>query len=174
MRVLGPPEIRAVWLDDLGYWAALEGCHRLRACEHLDLEPVVRAVRYQLGMKWADVGMAHDYIAGAITLDQVVDNARAGKEYIIGLGEDRLPRRHEVRRPKPGEIMKYRVKNPINFDFDGVVVGGQVGTIIETERDLVDYVTQGFLEVVEEKKPAPKKTTKERLLAPKRKSKAVD
>lgn len=160
MRELGPPVIRAVWCADRGFWAALEGCHRCRAASKLGLEPIIQPVEYRPGMTWSDVGMTHDYIAGAITLDEVIK--QAGREYVIGFGEDRLPTPDEVRRPKPGEIMKYRIIQPINFDFDGVVVGGAVGTIIETERDLVDYVTTGFLEVVDE----PAKTTKEVLASP--------
>lgn len=155
MRELGPPVIRAVWCEDRGFWAALEGCHRCRAASKLGLEPIIQPMQYTPGMTWSDVGMPYDYIAGAITLDEVI--AQAGQQYVIGYGEDRLPTPDEVPRPKPGETMKYRIIQPINFDFDGVIVGGKVGTIIDTERDLVDYVTGGYIEVVDE----PAKITKE-------------
>jgi hypothetical protein len=158
MQELGPPEIRAVWCEDRGFWAALEGCHRCRAASKLRLEPIIVPIDYAPGMKWKDVGMAHDYIAGAITLDQVIE--QAGREIVIGFGEDALPLLDEVRRPQPGEIMKYRIIQPINFDFGGRVVGG-VGTEFTTEdsgKDMADYVSQGFLEIVDEK---PVKKTKE-------------
>jgi len=158
MRVLGPPKIRAIWCEDRGVWAALEGCHRLHAALELGLEPEIIPVDYEPGMTWADVGMAHDYVAGAISLDKVVEGA--GTFYVIGFGEDKLPMSHEVRRPKPGEIMKYRIVMPINFDFDGNVVGG-VGTEFTSEEatyDVSDYVSMGYIEIVAD----PEKVTKER------------
>jgi hypothetical protein len=158
MKILGPPVIRAIWCEDRGFWAALEGCHRCRAALKLGLDPIIKPIEYREGMTWRDVGMAHDYVAGAITLAKVIE--QAGQEYVIGFGEDRLPTFDEVIKPKPGVTMvRYRVIQPINFDFNGVVVGG-VGTEFTSEdagKDMTDYVTQGFLEVVAEE-PLPKVT----------------
>ena len=167
MLVLGPPKIRAVWCEDRGVWAALEGCHRLHAALELGLEPIIVPVDYEPGMTWSDVGMGHDYIAGAISLSKVVENA--GTFYVIGFGEDRIPLSHEVRRPGPGEVMKYRIVLPINFDFNGKIVGG-VGTEFTSEDatcDVSDYVTMGYLEIISD----PPKTTKERRRSPIRKAK---
>ena len=164
MKELGPPEIRAVWCEDRGFWAALEGCHRTRAADKLGLTPIIKPIEYKPGMTWADVGMGHDYVAGAITLEKVIE--QAGQEIVIGFGEDRLPRLHEVRRPQPGEVMRYRIIKPINFDFGGKVVGG-VGTVFTSEdtcgRDVSDAVSGGYLEIVEE---AGDKLTKEVGVAP--------
>ena len=158
MKYLGPPVIRAIWCEERQFWIALEGCHRCRAAAILGLDPIIQPVEYRDGMTWSDVGMAYDYVAGAITLAQVVKDA--GKEYVIGFGEDRLPTWDEVLKPKPGETMiRYRIVQAINFDFDGVIVGG-VGTEFTSDdagKDMADYVTQGFLEVVAEE-PLPKVT----------------
>ena len=164
MEQLGPPVIRAVWREDLGMWAALEGCHRVRAALKLGLVPEIQGIDYTPGMTWNDAGMGQACIKYAITMDQVVRDC--GKEYVVGFGKDRLPLAHEVRRPEPGEIMKYRIIKPINFDFGGKVVGG-LGTVFDSEntggKDVTDYVTSGFLEIVEDK---PKKITKEVIAAP--------
>lgn len=164
MGRLGPPAIRAVWREDLGMWAALEGCHRLRAAVKLDLVPEMQEIEYTPGMTWDDAGMGRECIKYEITLDKVV--ADAGREHVVGFGEDRLPFADEVRRPEPGEIMKYRIIKPINFDFGGKVVGG-LGREFTSEdalgKDMTDYVTQGYLEIIEDK---PKKITKEVLAAP--------
>ena len=45
MRQLGPPTIRAVDLGE-GQYAALEGCHRLRAALELGLTPILELVEY--------------------------------------------------------------------------------------------------------------------------------
>lgn len=163
MERLGPPKIRAVWREDLGMWAALEGCHRLRAAVKLDLVPEIQEIDYVPGMTWQDAGMGVETIDYAITLDQVVRDC--GKEDVVGFGHHRLPLAHEVRRPEPGEIMKYRIIKPINFDFGGKVVGG-LGREFDSEetlgKDMTDYVTQGYLEIV----GTARKITKEVLSAP--------
>lgn len=150
MKELGPPEIRAVWCEDRGFWAALEGCHRTRAADMLGLTPIIKPIDYRPGMTWSDIGMGRDFVAGAITLDKVVETA--GQEIVVGFGEDRLPRLHEVRRPQPGEIMRYRIIKPINFDFGGRIVGG-VGTEFTSEEacvDVSDCVSGGYLVIVED------------------------
>ena len=103
--------------------------------------------------------MGRDFVAGAITLDKVVEDA--GKEHVVGFGEDELPLLDEVRRPKPGEVMKYRIIKPINFDFGGKIFGG-VGTEFTSEDatyDVSNSVSEGYLEIVEDGKP--QKMTKE-------------
>lgn len=46
MRVRGAPTIRAVWMPVYGHWAALEGCHRIRAAKALGLTPEIEEVEY--------------------------------------------------------------------------------------------------------------------------------
>ena len=46
MKTLGAPTIKAVWMECHGVWAALEGCHRLRAAHALGLTPEIEEVEY--------------------------------------------------------------------------------------------------------------------------------
>lgn len=46
MKVLGAPEIHAVWMECYGHWAALEGCHRIRAAKELGYTPEIIEVEY--------------------------------------------------------------------------------------------------------------------------------
>jgi hypothetical protein len=46
MTTLGAPTIRAIWMACYDMWAALEGCHRIRAAEKLGLVPVIDPIDY--------------------------------------------------------------------------------------------------------------------------------
>ena len=46
MKELGAPEIHAVWMECYGHWAALEGCHRIRAAKELGYIPEIIKVDY--------------------------------------------------------------------------------------------------------------------------------
>ena len=46
MRELGAPVIKAVWMECWGVWAALEGCHRIRAAAQLGLTPEIEEIEY--------------------------------------------------------------------------------------------------------------------------------
>ncbi len=46
MKTFGAPKIYAVWMECYGHWAALEGCHRLRAAATLGLTPEIEEVEY--------------------------------------------------------------------------------------------------------------------------------
>jgi len=46
MRTMGAPVIRAVWMECYGHWAAIEGCHRIRASAELGLTPIIDEVDY--------------------------------------------------------------------------------------------------------------------------------
>lgn len=46
MAVLGSPTINAVWMECHGIWAALEGCHRIRAAAALGIEVNIDPVEY--------------------------------------------------------------------------------------------------------------------------------
>lgn len=60
MRTMGAPTIRAVDLGE-GQWAALEGCHRLRAAAELGLTPILVPVEYSETLTTDDLGMAKDF-----------------------------------------------------------------------------------------------------------------
>lgn len=44
MRELGAPTIKVLWSECHGIWFALEGCHRLRAAEALELTPELEVI----------------------------------------------------------------------------------------------------------------------------------
>lgn len=46
MLTLGAPVIHAVWMGCYDMYAALEGCHRIRAAKALGLEPTIEEVDY--------------------------------------------------------------------------------------------------------------------------------
>lgn len=46
MENLGAPVIKAVWMECYGHYAAIEGCHRIRAAKELGLTPVIEEVEY--------------------------------------------------------------------------------------------------------------------------------
>jgi len=46
MKSLGAPKIHAVWMECYGHFAALEGCHRIRAAKVLGLVPEIIEVDY--------------------------------------------------------------------------------------------------------------------------------
>lgn len=46
MAKLGAPKIKAVWMECFGHFAALEGCHRIRAAAELGLVPEIEEVEY--------------------------------------------------------------------------------------------------------------------------------
>lgn len=46
MMIKGAPEIHAVWMECYDMYAALEGCHRIRAAKELGIEPIIIDVDY--------------------------------------------------------------------------------------------------------------------------------
>jgi len=46
MLTFGAPVIKAVWMECYDMYAALEGCHRIRAAKELGLEPIIEEVEY--------------------------------------------------------------------------------------------------------------------------------
>ena len=42
----GAPVIKAVWMEAYDLYAALEGCHRIRAAKDLGLTPIIDEVEY--------------------------------------------------------------------------------------------------------------------------------
>jgi len=52
MKALGAPKIHAVWMECWNAYAALEGCHRIRAAKELGLTPEIVPVEY--GEHWTN------------------------------------------------------------------------------------------------------------------------
>lgn len=46
MKKRGAPKIRAVWMECYDHWAALEGCHRIRAAKELGYVPEIVELEY--------------------------------------------------------------------------------------------------------------------------------
>lgn len=46
MERIGAPVIKAVWMECYNHWAALEGCHRIRAAHALGITPIIEEVDY--------------------------------------------------------------------------------------------------------------------------------
>ncbi len=70
MIKLGAPTIKAVWMEVFGHWAAMEGCHRIRAAKELGLTPIIEEVEYSeettlevLGCDDSGEGYTVSYIA---------------------------------------------------------------------------------------------------------------
>ncbi len=63
MREMGPPAIRAIWVEVYGVWFAVEGCHRLRACVELGFEPTIEEIDCPLDTLTDDLGLDGDRAA---------------------------------------------------------------------------------------------------------------
>lgn len=83
MASLGAPTIKAVWMECWGIWAALEGCHRLRAAHALGLVPEIEEVEYSDEKGQADVGIADS--DDCYTIAEIADAACRAK--IIDFGD---------------------------------------------------------------------------------------
>lgn len=73
MQVLGAPTIKAVWMECWGVWAALEGCHRIRAAADLGIVPEIVEVDYSDEMTTADIGV--DLGGDVWTIAELADEA---------------------------------------------------------------------------------------------------
>jgi len=73
MQALGAPTIKAVWMECYGVWAALEGCHRVRAAAALGFVPEIEEVEYDEEATLASLGL--DCEDEEITVAQVADDA---------------------------------------------------------------------------------------------------
>ena len=65
----GAPVIKAVWLECHGLFAALEGCHRIRAAKALGLTPIIEPVDY------SDDAIVLDGNDDGLTISQICDQA---------------------------------------------------------------------------------------------------
>ncbi len=73
MLVMGAPTIKAVKLDD-NLYAALEGCHRLRAAHALGLTPEIEEIEYSEEVTTEDLGL--DFGGDVWTVAALADSAR--------------------------------------------------------------------------------------------------
>ena len=73
MQTLGAPTIKAVWLECHGVWAALEGCHRIRAAAALGLAPEIEEVEYSEDVTLVSLGL--DCEDDTATVASVADDA---------------------------------------------------------------------------------------------------
>lgn len=67
MKTLGAPTVKAVWMECYGHFAALEGCHRIRAAKALGLVPEIEEVEYSDELV---EGMQDD-----VTVEQIADSS---------------------------------------------------------------------------------------------------
>ncbi len=77
MQSLGAPTIKAVWMECWGIWAALEGCHRIRAAAELGLMPEIDEVEYSEEITTADIGLSDAFDGEIWTIADLADNAYA-------------------------------------------------------------------------------------------------
>lgn len=75
MQVLGAPTIKAVWMECWGVWAALEGCHRIRAAAELGLVPEIDEVEYSEDITTEDIGLGDAFGGDVWTIAELVDDA---------------------------------------------------------------------------------------------------
>lgn len=74
MRNLGAPRIKAVWMECYDMWAAIEGCHRIRAAKALGLTPVIDEIEYDEDRDLADPKLGLDLDNPGSTLGWLVDD----------------------------------------------------------------------------------------------------
>lgn len=75
MRILGAPTIKAVWMECWGVWAALEGCHRIRAAAELGLIPEIDEIEYSVEITTDDVGLSEAFGGDIWTVAEIADDA---------------------------------------------------------------------------------------------------
>lgn len=79
MITMGAPTIRVAW-SPCGCWAALEGCHRLRAAEALGLTPTIVPIEYDDDTTAEDAGFSDDDFPDD-RLDLISISSIAGRAY---------------------------------------------------------------------------------------------
>ena len=60
-------------MDCYGHWAALEGCHRVRAAKALGLTPIIEEIEYSEDVTLDDVGC--DQSGDGCTIAEVCDDS---------------------------------------------------------------------------------------------------
>jgi hypothetical protein len=71
MMSAGAPKIRVVWIECYGLYAAIEGCHRLRAAYDLGITPDFDIVDYDTDI----TSLGLDCLNPGDALGDLVDNA---------------------------------------------------------------------------------------------------
>ncbi len=78
MSKLGAPTIRAIWDEGYGVLLAVEGCHRLRACVELGIEPVIEEIEFTpdaLVIEDLGLGMQDEMTLGELLVQMQRDYA---------------------------------------------------------------------------------------------------
>ena len=75
MQALGAPTIKAVWMECWGVWAALEGCHRIRAAAELGLVPEIDEVEYSEEVTTDEIGLGDAFGGDTWTIAEIADGA---------------------------------------------------------------------------------------------------
>jgi hypothetical protein len=146
MRKLGPPDIKAVWFAEHGIWAALEGCHRIRAAKALGLTPRMVEIPYSTSVTTDDIDVE---FKGCWPISYIVDCAELGSEEhfvefadLTGPAEPRetdSPRRHDF--ADSALIGKIRRLEPYLVDhFRSLGVPIKTLTQIQIVEAAVDYM----------------------------------
>lgn len=86
MQKLGAPTIKAVWMGCYGHWAALEGCHRVRAAKELCLTPIIEEIECSEDVTLAEIGC--DQCGDGCTIAQVCDDSYRATVITFNDGED--------------------------------------------------------------------------------------
>ena len=74
---LGAPTIKAVWMECWGVWAALEGCHRIRAAKELGMIPEIEEIEYSEDVTLEELGI--DDSGDGFTVAEIADGAYRAK-----------------------------------------------------------------------------------------------
>lgn len=80
MMTIGAPVIRAVWMGCYERFAALEGCHRIRAAHALGLTPVIDEIEYSDEITVCSLGLDFD-MNDDMTIAQLVDDCHRRKSF---------------------------------------------------------------------------------------------
>lgn len=73
MKILGSPKIKAIWIEAYECWAALEGCHRIRAAKKLGLTPEIIEIKYDAKKTTIDIGMSpEDFGGDVMTMEELI------------------------------------------------------------------------------------------------------
>ena len=86
MVTMGAPEIKAVWMDCYDMWAALEGCHRIRAAHKMRLTPVIIELEYNdvADLDCNDPSLGLDMDNPGTTIAEMIDDCHRRKQFDFG------------------------------------------------------------------------------------------
>jgi hypothetical protein len=79
-QVMGSPTIKAVWLECYCMWAALEGCHRIRAAADLGLPITIQEYEYSdvEALQVMDPNLGLDIDNNELTVGELIADTYSG------------------------------------------------------------------------------------------------